>query len=132
MKQSRQIAIESSIIQAVRSDNFRENIIHFIWDRLPETPADFILEVLTYNIKNGQCFLLKRVFGDTHNNCLLKMFDYVEKTYLNDFTWIVEWKDYNFEDHISIFRGLNEDEVKDKFFYNSNTKSVINKITKEE
>ena len=132
MKNSRQIAVESSIIRAVSKDNFRGNTIHFRWDRLPETPADFILEVLTCNHYNGRCFLLKRVFDDTENNCLLQMLDYVEKSYVNEPTWTVEWTNHRLETCTSIFRGLNEDDVRDKFFYDSLARSTIKSITKEE
>lgn len=122
------IELESKIIQAFRQDNVRGNTIHFEWDRLSETPADYILKVVTRNVTNGQLFLLKMVKADTHNQCLLNMLDYIEND-MGDNTWKVTWicKD---QEWISHFVGTDEQDVKEKFYFDTTHSAEIISIEK--
>lgn len=123
------ITQESKIIQAIREDNHRGNTIHFKWDRLSETPADYFLDVITHNITNGQNFLMKRIFADSKSECLRKMVEYAETGFKDEPSWIVSWVDSNDIEWESYFRGADEDQVKDKFNYDSSAQSVILEIT---
>lgn len=125
-----EIIAESKIIQAIRKDNTRGNTIHFKWDRLSETPADYILDVITHNVSNGQNFLMKSVNAPTHAECLQLMVDYVESKFKDEHNWTVFWTDKDGNTHQSYFRGIDVDEVKTKFFYETSTKSVIDNIKK--
>ena len=121
--------LESKIIQAFRQDNVRGNTIHFSWDRVSETPADYILKVITRNVTNGQLFLLKMVKADTHNQCLLNMLDYIENDMSKEDTWEVEWicKDQEWTSH---FVGKNEQEIKEKFYFDTTHFAAIISIKK--
>lgn len=122
--------LESKIIQAFRQDNVRGNTIHFSWDRMSETPADYILKVITRNVANGQLFLLKMVKADTHNQCLLNMLDYIENDMSKEDTWEVEWVDVNNKKWTSHFVGKCETEVREKFYYDMTINSAITSINK--
>lgn len=127
-KGSKPIELESKIIQVIRKDNSRGNTIHFHWDRTPFSPSNYILDVITHNVFNGQNFLLKRMEGESHIECLSKMLEYVESAFQDEYSWTVYWTDSQGEQHKSYFRGVDEDEVKQKFFYEEKTEAVINSI----
>jgi hypothetical protein len=114
------IQYESKIIDVVRKDNHRNNTIHFVWDRTPFEPNDFVLQVVTRNVQNGQLFLLKQVEAPTHTECLKQMLDYVKGTFKEDSNWTVFWVDVEGHPHMSYFRGKDQDEVRAKFDYDKN------------
>ena len=124
------ILLESKIIQIIRKDNVKGNTVHFLWDRQPETPADYILEVVTHNVDSGKNFLLKSVNASTHTECLKSMLQYLEEDSKQDQTWNVFWRDEKGTKHLSYFNGKDEEEVRQKFFYEDDGRSEIEEIIK--
>lgn len=111
--------LESEIIQAFRQDNIRGNTIHFEWDRIPVTPSNYILYVITRNVTNGQLFLLKRIEADTHFNCLTNMLEYLHNDAITESIWEVKWIDADNLNWTSHFIGKDEFEVRDKFYFDT-------------
>ena len=110
------IKLESEIIQQFRANNEVGNTIHFDWDRMSETPADFILTVITKNFINGQLFLLKKVQAPTQHQCLLDMLTYIQNDFIED-EWEVKWTCNDDTEQTSHFKGKDEEEIRSKFYF---------------
>ena len=117
--------LQSEIIQAFRQDNVRGNTIHFFWDRIPITPSNYILYVITRNIYNGQIFLLKKIEADTHHNCLTNMLEYLRNDAITESIWEVKWIDDTDLNWTSHFIGKDEIEVRDKFYFDTENEIKI-------
>jgi len=91
---------------------------------MPETPADYILKVITRNVTNGQLFLLKKIEADTKHKCLKDMLHYLENDMADDNKWDVKWTCGDNIDWVSHFVGEDEEEIRDKFYF-GNTDDII-------
>jgi hypothetical protein len=94
------------------------NTIHFDWDRAP-FGGNYVLKVITHNIKTNQNFLYKQVDADTEMGCWELMLLYVEKSSKMDSNFTVSWKTADGKEHLSYFRAKDEDEVRNKFYHDN-------------
>lgn len=125
------IELESKIINVVRANNTRGNTFHFQYDRAPlgfEAELDYVLEVITRNVMNGQLFLLKRIEGTSETDCLNRMLEYVESKYKDENNYTVIWNDKDGDEHESYFRSTNEEEVRTKFYFSGHNDATITEI----
>lgn len=113
------INYQTAIIQALRKDNVNRNTIHFVWDRA-SFGGNYILKVITHNIKTEQNFLYKQVDADSESGCWELMMEYVTETHKDDNNYTVEWTLPDSDEvQVSYFRGKNEDEVTTKFYHDN-------------
>jgi hypothetical protein len=118
------IEYETKIIQAVRKDNVNGNTVHFHWDRA-SFGGNYVLRVVTHNIKTNQNFLMKQVDAPTEHECLLAMVKYVEESFKDENSYTIIWSDGAGGEPVeSYFRGVDDDEVTTKFIHD-NTRGVI-------
>lgn len=79
------------------------------------------LQVITYNFQHGQAFLMGEFDSDPKENsrvpALEQCLKYLRNQHPEEFIFTVKWKDVGKgSNHVSYFRGKNEEEVKKKFF----------------
>ena len=118
------IQFETRVIQALRKDNVNGNTIHFYWDRAP-FGSNYILRVVTHNIKTNQNFLMKQVDAPSKAECWDAMIKYIDTDCKNEESYIVTWSDgKGGEHHESHFRGKDDMDVTNKFIHD-NTYGII-------
>lgn len=113
------IKYESQIMQWVSKDNVNNNTVHFEWyyESQGETMV-WTLYVITHNVRTGQNFLLKHISGQDKVHCYTAMLSYVEHEFRSEHNYIVKWKVNGTPGiNTSYFRGKDEKEVQDKFYY---------------
>ena len=113
------IRFQTEIIQTMRKDNVNKNTIHFISDRA-SFGGNYILRVVTHNIKTQQNFLYKQVDAESEHECWAAMVHYVKKDEKYDDTWTIRWKLPKIDEiNVSFFKGRTESEVRSKFHHDN-------------
>lgn len=118
-----QIDLESFIINKMNMNNYRNNTIHFVWDKSHSFNSKITLFIVTNNRYTDTKFLFKRVYGFNEKHCLQQIVDYLNMNFPDENNYSITWKDSNDVQQISYFTGIDEDEVKFKFNYLSGDKS---------
>lgn len=120
------IELESKIIKLISKDNFRGNTVHFEYSKIDPL---YKLSVITHSPITGQNFLLHTTRGGSNISCLEKMVEYVSDKYRDEYSWSVSWVNKNGEPIVSYFRGVEEDEIRNKFEH-MNVGAKIKSITR--
>ena len=77
------------------------------------------LKIITYNPYHRKAFLLKEFNGKHRVNVLNQALKYIKSTLKNENNYCVHWTDLNLNQcFTSYFRGVDEIEVKTKFYCN--------------
>jgi len=116
----KKIELESQIIATLNQDNGKSNTFHFIWYNDSESVN---LEIVSCNPQNLQIFLLLSQSGSSFLNCLEMALEKIKDKNSTEYSWTVTWIDENDKEQVSYFRGKNEQEVRNKFYY---TDSYVN------
>ena len=119
-----QIDLESYIIRKMNVNNYRNNTVHFIWDKSNSFNSKIALFIVTNNLHTNTKFLFKRVYGFNEEDCLQQIIDCLNMNFPDENRYSITWKDSNNVQQISYFTGADEDEVKFKFNYLSGDKTL--------
>lgn len=118
--------LQSKIISILNIDNSRNNTFHFIESEIGNHQ---LLEVISYSVIHNEIFLLNSVESTTIDGCYLQILELLKiKKKEVEYSWTVKWRK-NGIDYVSYFRGLNENEVSQKFYHHdSDDKELIEVI----
>ena len=83
-----------------------------------------LLKVMTYNRMHQKAFLLKDFKGESREDTLKMALNYANETFKTEHNYTVFWTELSTgKKYLSYFRGIDENEIKGKFYC-----SVENKI----
>lgn len=113
--------IESQISEAIKSDNGR--YVHFeytkeVTNEFGQITSPCKVSAWTYNDTDGESFLLKSSEGNDYEECLLNIFDWLEKNKKNKDPYTVTWRKIGVTGmNTSYFYCKDIVEVVQKFFH---------------
>lgn len=106
------LELEDKINSIVFKDNGR--ICHFSYNREGDK---FLVSAMTYNSNNRESFLLKKMKGNSYEECLSLILDYIIKSRKTMKSYTVNWfRKGKFENNISYFYCNDIIEVLEKFY----------------
>ncbi|MFT4544164.1 MAG: hypothetical protein ACI9UR_001324 [Bacteroidia bacterium] len=121
-KKDKRFDLEGEIITLIFEDN--KNTVHFDYHvDIDDVDYSIMLDLYTRNARNGAVFLLHQTRGTSSVDVLRKMLTFLQSQHLADekCPYTVKWVDRTEADkteHVSYFYEANEDDVREKFFYN--------------
>ena len=116
-KNKRVMELESEIQSKIFKDNART--VHFEYHKISGRENRLQLVATTYNSENGESFVLKTILGQSEDDCLEQLLNYLRVFKKDPMTYTVTWrkKGENTPSQVSYFYCNDLMELAEKFYH---------------